>query len=192
MTENNQKQKNKRKESVLYPIPTDRFKDDRSFVAIASSRQTARMTHSDSQHPAPAPPPLPCIVYFLYHMSWGRYAVYNSSKERTSIQSAVVSVSVGSSPPSAPSRAIQPNANAIPLAILIPHSPYSNTTSSAHGRCMAERARMDVDREAFIHAAVADTNMDSENVARRARRSKLASSRICGQVYDKWNRKKIR
>jgi len=46
---------------------------------------------------------------------------------------------------------------------------------------------MDVDREALIHAAVADTDMDS-----KARRSKLASSRVCGQVYDKWNRKKIR
>jgi len=103
VTENNQKQKNKtrgkeRKESVLYPIPIDRFKDDRSFVAIASSRQTARMTHSDSQRPAPAPPPVPCIVYGLCRMSWGRYAVYNSSKERTPIQSVIVSVSVGSSP----------------------------------------------------------------------------------------------
>jgi len=65
-------------------------RDDRSFVVIASSWQTARLTLSDAQRPTPLPllPPLLCMAYFVCRVVWYMSCII-PQRRGTSIQSVV-------------------------------------------------------------------------------------------------------
>jgi hypothetical protein len=53
-------------------------RDDRSFVVIASSWQTERITDLDTRRPTPPPPPLlPCMVYGVCRVVV--YVMYHSA-----------------------------------------------------------------------------------------------------------------
>jgi hypothetical protein len=116
---NHRKRKNKK--SALYPIPThtdsreiqevqpkrgyeqEKKRNEKETgkrvphyacvqrVVIASSRQTARMTHSDARRPTPPTPQLPCMVYVVCRAMWCTSCI-TAQRKRISIQSRRVGV----------------------------------------------------------------------------------------------------